>query len=486
MRLTICLLTLSVVRIAAADAPNILLIIADDLGVANVGPYTRGIEPVPGDPPPTPAIDDLTSNGILFRNAWATPVCSSTRAAAYTGRYGFRNGVRSVVQTGVDPLPLDETIFPEVLSTVGYASGLFGKWHLGVGNPVGGVDAPRVAGFDHYAGSPSGGLSDYSSWLKIVNGIAGVENSYASTANVSDALAWINLQSSPWTCTVAFNAPHSPFHDPPSKLHSFNLTDADDTLRYKAMIEAMDSEIHNLIDGLGDDASNTLIIFVGDNGTPQPVLEAPHTTGKGDIFEGGIRVPFIVSGPMIDSPNRESNELVHVVDIFSTILDVCETDVSETLDDTHIDGVSLAPLLSDSNATLDREFIYTEYIPDDVASGRFAIRDEQFKLIQVPNGFRLFDLLADPFESDNLLRNTILTAHQQSRLDALHAELDRLREDLCKTDINSDGIVDAADVTGFIQAIEEGDLELGDANGDGSIDLADYAILQIERGQSCW
>ena len=466
----------------AFDSPNILLIIADDLGVANVGAYTRGSAPVAGDPPPTPSIDDLSSNGVLFRNAWATPVCSSTRAAAYTGRYGFRNGARSVVQGGVEPLSPDETIFPELLSANGYASGLFGKWHLGVGNAVGGLDAARSAGFDHYSGAPSGGLPDYSSWLKVVNGIAMTEDRYATTVNVDEALAWIGAQSAPWTCTVAFNAPHSPFHDPPPELHSFDLSNADDTLRYKAMIEAMDTEIGRLIDGLEPHAANTLIIFVGDNGTPQQVLESPHTTGKGDIFEGGVRVPFIVAGPMIDSPNRESFELVHVVDIFATIIDAA----SSTFPGSQIDGVSLAPLLLDASATLDREFIYTEYIPSDVQSGRFAIRDDRFKLIQQVNGFRFYDLQTDPFESDNLLTNHDLTTFEQSRLDALHAELDRLREDLCKSDFDSDGIVGGADAAIFAEFIDSNDLESGDTNGDGSVDLLDYALMQLEGGNECW
>ncbi|GJM26516.1 MAG: N-acetylgalactosamine-6-sulfatase [Phycisphaerae bacterium] len=486
MQLSLSIMTTVCIRLAAQtsafDSPNVLLIIADDLGVANVGAYTRGTAPDPGDPPPTPTIDDLSSNGVLFRDAWATPVCSSTRAATYTGRYGFRNGVRSVVQTGVDPLPLDETIFPELLSNAGYANALVGKWHLGVGNPVGGLDAARVAGFDHYSGAPSGGLPDYSSWLKVVDGIANVENGYATTVNVDDALAWIELQSAPWTCTVAFNAPHSPFHDPPQELHSFDLTIADDTLRYKAMIEAMDTEIDRLLDGLGTHAANTLIIFVGDNGTPQPVLEAPYTTGKGDIFEGGIRVPFIIAGPMIASPNRESFELVHVVDIFATILDA----TSASFPNTNLDGVSLAPLLLDASATLDREFIYTEYIPSDVQSGRFAIRDDRFKLIQQVNGFRFYDLQTDPFESDNLLTNHILTTNEQFRYDALLAELGRLREDLCKTDLNSDGTIDAADAALFAETIEEDNLQLGDRNGDGSVDLLDYALMQTEGGNECW
>ncbi|NOX59766.1 MAG: sulfatase-like hydrolase/transferase [Planctomycetes bacterium] len=483
--LVTCVVLLPVIP-AMAGSQNVLLIIADDLGVANIGAYTRGIAPDAGDPPPTPVIDNLSSNGILFRNAWATPVCSSTRAALYTGRHGFRNGVRRVVLPGVLPLSQDETLFAELLSDVGYTNALVGKWHLGIGDEVGGVDAPREAGFDRYAGRPTGTLPDYYMWSRTIDGVTATETGYATTVCVDDALSWIAEQTTPWTCTVAFNAPHSPFQDPPPGLHSFDLSLADDTLRYKAMIEAMDTEIGRLIAGIGSDVDNTVIIFLGDNGTPASVTEAPYTSNKGEIYDGGIRVPFIISGPTVSDGNRESLELIHATDVFATILEIAGVNAPTAIPDVAIDGVSLVPLMLDSNAVLAREFIYSEYVPGVLQASMFAVRDAQYKLVQQAGVFEFYDLIANPFEFPDLLTLGSLTTTQQLRFDAQVEELNRLRSALCSGDLNFDGLVDAADVGIFASAIDAGPLDDGDLNGDGSIDLLDYAILQTEGDQTCW
>src|SRR5690606_9976818 len=132
---------------------------------------------------------------------------------------------------------------------------------------------------------------------------------------------WVGTQSSPWLCVLAFNAPHSPFHAPPAALHSYNLAGANSRLRYKAMIEAMDTEIGRMIAGLGAAADNTVIVFIGDNGTPQQVIESPYTTYKGQVYEGGVLVPLIVKGPGVVG-GREVFDLVHGVDLFATIAEL--------------------------------------------------------------------------------------------------------------------------------------------------------------------
>ncbi|MHC5212536.1 MAG: sulfatase-like hydrolase/transferase, partial [Planctomycetota bacterium] len=130
---------------------NVLIVVADDLGVDMVGAYGEG-----SDPPPTPVIDSLASQGVLFRNAWSNPVCSPTRAALLTGRPAFRNGIGYIVDASPNnlALPYAEVTLPEMLAlgTGGnYRSGAFGKWHLG-NDSVGGALAPNLAGFDHFAG----------------------------------------------------------------------------------------------------------------------------------------------------------------------------------------------------------------------------------------------------------------------------------------------------------------------------------------------
>ena len=476
-----CFLTLA----HADDPPNILLLIGDDIGVGNVGAYTTGPNANPGDPPPTPNIDALAADGVLFRAAWATPVCSTTRACLYTGRYGFRTGIRNVLERGDPGLPLAEEILPEVLATGGYASGLFGKWDLGDEIELGGRDAPRVAGWSYHAGILVGGLSDYFSWSKVVNGAFPVTvDNYATTENVDDALAWVGNQTGPWFCTLAFNAPHTPFHVPPTDLITLTPVGPNNTRRYKAMIEAMDTEIGRLIAGLGAGLDNTVIIFIGDNGTPIQVLESPYTTGKGSIYEGGVLVPLIITGPGIEGAGREVLGPVACVDLFATIADFAGVGVAGV--SAPLDAVSLQPILSDPNTAHPRTTMYAELVTDTAVNGAYAIRDSQYKLIQQAGQFEFYDLTADPYEATDLLQAAGgLSPTEQAAYDALYAELFDLRSALCTADVNRDGGVDYGDY-----ATQEASLGTsaasGDVDNDDDSDIADVAVTMQEMGQNCW
>ena len=217
MRVLLALATLAGALAAQAPRDNILLLIADDFGVDNVGVYGEG-----GDLPPTPNIDALAANGVLFRNAWANSQCSPTRACVFTGRYGFRTLVGAVPTRRGGVLQPEEITLPEALdrANTGYAHALIGKWHLGT--TFGGFAAPNVAGFSHFAGH-TGGTIRYFNWPRSVNGAVATSRRYSTTQLVDDALSWIGQQTSPWLCVVAFNAPHSPIHRPPESLHSQDL-----------------------------------------------------------------------------------------------------------------------------------------------------------------------------------------------------------------------------------------------------------------------
>lgn len=484
-----------------ADCPNILLIIADDLGLENLGAYTTGPDAVPGDPPPTPTLDALATSGILFRNAWVTPICSPTRACLYTGRYGFRTGVRDKIPANGQPLlnpPLDptETTFPELLQPAGYANALFGKWHLGVYDEVGGMDAPRVAGWNHYAGAPRGGLSDYYLWEKTTNGITDTVTTYATTENVNDALDWIAQQTPPWTCTLAFNAPHAPFHVPPLDLHGFDLIDdgtAEDDpehqiLRYKAAIQAMDSEIGRLLDAIAPQLANTTVIFIGDNGTPTRTIEAPYVHAKGSVYEGGVHVPLIISGAGVVSPGRQTDALVHGVDIFSTIAELAGVDpVAATAPDVTLDAVSLLPILNDPTALAQRQTIYTERVIDQPVEGAFAVRNSRYKLIRQAGVFEFYDLLNDPLEVGDLLAAGQLTLTQRANLDTLANRLVVLLE-IPAGDFDGDGVVNLIDFTIFANCFGRGkpgggcgpvEFSLTDITDDGITNLADFVVFAL-------
>ena len=184
--------------------PNILLIVADDLGVDMVGAY--GEAPAP---PCTPNIDALAAGGMLFRNAWANPICSPTRSAILTGRHAFRTGVGDLVDPDEPGLTLGELTIPELLT--GYASSCTGKWHLGGSL---GFLHPNLSGFGHYAGTLHGQIPTYSLWPKVIDGQPLVGFGYATTDTTDDAITALQTMPEPWFLYVAYQAPHAPLHEP--------------------------------------------------------------------------------------------------------------------------------------------------------------------------------------------------------------------------------------------------------------------------------
>lgn len=411
---------------------NILLIIADDYGLDS--------HPFYNDDPsatfaPTPNIDALASRGVLFSNAYAYPTCSPTRSAMLTGRYGFRSGVLAPLG-GLDipGVSANEFTLPEVLAAnpgVGYAAGSVGKWHLGSGSD----DPNTLGGWPHFSGSLGGGLPSYTNWSKTENGVL-TRNfmTYATTDAVDESLSFIQAQGTDrWFLWVAFNAGHTPFHKPPDDLHSYDALpgttadiEANPRSYFEAMIEAMDTEIGRLLAGV--DLDETTIIFIGDNGTPGAVIQPPfiRQRAKGSLYEGGTHVPMIVAGPDIVNPNRSSDAVVHVVDLYATILELAGVDLATALPrQLAFDSRSLLPILNDETFTPAVECIMAETISSN-SPGRMA-RDGAFKLIRFDSGTdEFYDLTLDETEVTNLLDGT-LSAPQQTAFDKLAAQLDAWR-----------------------------------------------------------
>ena len=382
---------------------NILLIVADDLGVDNVGVYQEG-----SDMPPTPKIDALAQGGVLFRNCWANPVCSATRATILTGRYGSATGVTHAIPE-VPELPLEEWTIPEVLDLdrAGYAHAAIGKWHLGATDH--GPMTPNLQGFSHFAGALAGSLPSYHAWEKVTDGVASRSSTYATTENVDDALAWIGQQSSPWFVYLAFNAPHVPFDKPPRDLHSQVLPAENWTEEprpyYKAIVEAMDAEIGRLLASLpARERADTTVIFVGDNGTPHFVTARPFDPdhAKATLYEGGLNVPLIINGPGVVSPRRESVALVNTTDLFATVLELAGVDADAALPGVGLDSISLVPYLEDPAQPPLRSMVMAElFAPTQIGIGKHgsAIWDGRQKLIDFEDGtVEVYDLAFDPFE----------------------------------------------------------------------------------------
>ncbi|MEM9479690.1 MAG: sulfatase-like hydrolase/transferase [Verrucomicrobiota bacterium] len=425
--LLIALVGLTTVATSLAQQ-NILLIIADDLGADSIGLYSTA------STAPTPVIDSLAADGVLFTNAWANPTCSPTRAGVLTGRASFRTGVG---HPG-DEIPLTEFTIPDALDTVGYATACIGKWHLG-GAGNGGDDNPNLMGYDHYEGATGGGVSDYYNWTKVTNGTSSTVTNYATSETVDNALTWFAAQgSNPWFCQLAFNAPHTPFHKPPNALHSYDSlsgTNADINNNplpyYQAAIEAMDTEIGRLMSSMNATTlANTNIIFVGDNGTPVQVSPGIVNAWKGFLYEGGVHVPFIASGPAVATPlGRTNDATIHTVDLFETVLELAGVDIPNTLPaGTTFDSVSIADYLTNPAQANYHAYSFTERFrtPTNVRDGK-TIRNSTYKLIQFDStgGEEFYNLVTDPTESNDLLPGG-LNATELANYNTLVAELDTI------------------------------------------------------------
>lgn len=429
--------------LATAGAQNVLVVLADDLGVDYVTAYGEG-----SSPPPTPTIDGLAAQGVLFRNAWAYPSCSPARAAILTGRYPFRTTVGRWIRHPNNTGPAIGTVrgaewtLPELLDLAGtgLAHACIGKWHLH--DVTFGNCAPTtLGGFDDYTGALWGQLASYTAWPRVSQCVEQTETTYATTKTTDDALAWIQTRTGPWFCYLAYNAPHIPFHVPPNNLHTQNVHGgSSNRAKYKAMIEAMDTELGRLLATLGPAVlANTHVIFLGDNGSVQNMAEPPFdpSRAKGTPYEGGVNVPLIYRGPVTVNPGREVAALCCAVDVFSTVLELAGA-TSAVPPWLAVDGVSLVPYLTNPTQAPLRAFAFTEEFtgnqwPAPNTNGHATIRDDRFKLIHRygGGGDELFDLAADPWETQNLLPGPLTPVQQQS-YSALINEIGRLRTPLAR------------------------------------------------------
>ena len=392
----------------APSKPNILLIIADDLGIDASNGY-QDSDVLPN----TPNLDALRANGLTFKNAWAAPQCTPTRANIMSGKYGIKTGVVDV------PGNLETThtsIFKELENSTNgaYANALIGKWHLS--GPSTDFTLPGQHGIDYYEGSFRGSVNDYYNWQKVSNEIASTETQYVTTYYTNKAIDWIGAQNQPWFLWLAHNSAHTPLHVPPRDLYTTTNTNNNQG-RYIAMIEAMDAEIGRLLSSIPEDVlANTVVLYIGDNGTPNGVLQNfPNRHGKGSLYQGGVQVPMIVAGAGVTRQNEEEFAMVHAADIYATILELAGTELPGGV----YNSLSFQHLLDNSTGAK-RAYNYSESAND------WTLRTTQYKLIQLANGTQEFyDLLADPLEEDNLLNN--LTTAQATIKTELETEGAQIR-----------------------------------------------------------
>ena len=296
-----------------------------------------------------------------------------------------------------------------------YDTGVFGKWHLSANSSV-----IEPMGITTYKGTTGGGVSDYYSWPLSEDGIiTTISDYYTTTAYTDYAIDWIQERKKPWFCWVAYNAAHTAsdeFHTP-KDANMYTTTGTKNIRMYMQMLEAMDYEIGKLLNSLdAETKANTVVIFIGDNGTPGKVAQDPFKNGnsKGSLHSGGVNTPFVVSGYEVDRKGVSETAIIEGTDLFATIADICGV---ENHDTTY--SKSFKDLLSADVGS-------NRVINFSASASGYTLRNDRFKMTVEDNTVYLFDVVLDYEETVNLL-NATLSAEAKIAYDALRAEYDRLK-----------------------------------------------------------
>lgn len=406
--LTICGVT-KVSR--AADKPNIVYIVADDLGWKDVGWHGSDIR--------TPNLDKLAQDGARLEQFYAQPMCTPTRAALMTGRYPFRYGLQTlVIPSGFKyGLATDEWLLPQALKEAGYDTAIIGKWHLGHADPK---YWPRQRGFDYQYGPMIGeldyftheqhGVTDWYLNNKVLK-----EPGYTTTLLGNAAVKLIDRQdrTKPLYLYLTFNAPHTPYQAPQKYLDQYKDIADPSRRAYAASITAMDDEIGLVVAALTKKGmrDNTIIVFQSDNGgTWNPMFagegdmskikipcdNGPYREGKGSLYEGGTRVPALINWPGHIKPGTVVDGMMHVVDTYPTLLGVAGGQLGKNKP---LDGIDMWATISEGKPSPRTEVIYN------IEPFRAGVREGDWKLIwrtPLPAAVELYNIAQDPSEKTNL------------------------------------------------------------------------------------
>jgi arylsulfatase B len=431
-RLMTCFLgaVLSGAAAQAAEKPNIIHIVADDLGWKDVG--FNGCADIK-----TPNLDKLAAQGAKLTQFYVQPMCTPTRAALMTGRYPFRYGLQTAVIPSVSAYGLDSTewLLPQCLKEAGYHTAIIGKWHLGHADKK---FWPRQRGFDYQYGAMIGELDYFTheehhtlDWYRDNKPVR--EKGYTTQLIGTDAAKYINAQdaSKPFYLYLAFNAPHTPYQAPKEYIDRYpNI--ADPTRRiYAGMVTCLDDEIGRVVAALDKKGlrDHTLILFHSDNGGTKnamfagvmadmskvkiPCDNGPYRDGKGSLFEGATRVCALVNWP--DHIKAQTVDgLVHAVDVYPTLAALAGASTAKCKP---LDGLNVWDTIASGKTSPRSEFVYN------IEPFRGALRQGDLKLIWrtlLPSSVDLYDLSKDPSEQNNLAAaHPEKVAAMQQRLDAL-------------------------------------------------------------------
>ncbi|QOV87435.1 arylsulfatase [Humisphaera borealis] len=373
--LAIALLARPMLADDAGARPNIVYIIADDMGYADAG-FNGGKEIK------TPAIDSIAAAGAILKQFYVQPVCSPTRASFMTGRYPMRMGLQvGVVRPWAEyGMPLEEQTLPQGLKSAGYETAIVGKWHLGTVTPA---YLPTARGFDHQYGHYNGAI-DYNThirdggfdWHK--NDKVNRDEGYSTHLIGREAVRLINERdkNKPLFLYVPFNAVHAPHQVPDEYTKPYdNLKGTRKT--YAGMLAAMDEAIGKILKAIDDNGlrKNTLIVFHSDNGGPSPGKVTDNGSlraGKGTVYEGGVRVCAVAAWEGHIKPGSVVDQPMHVVDMYPTLLKLAGAKVEQKLP---LDGMDVWATIASGQTSPRKEILHN------TAPGRGAIRMGDWKLV---------------------------------------------------------------------------------------------------------
>ncbi|NQT37319.1 MAG: arylsulfatase [Planctomycetes bacterium] len=364
---------------AAPSHPNVVILVADDLGWNDVGYHGSEIQ--------TPHIDRLVAEGVELDRFYVWPVCSPTRAGLLTGRSPLRWGITGPLRPNSEGVPEDEHLLPQTFRAAGYQTSIVGKWHLGIGN---GQGLPHRRGFDHFYGFLTGFIDYYRhtdamggrpDWQR--NGEPVEEEGYSTDLLAAEAVRLLRNRDKkmPVLLYVPFNAPHSPLQAPQKLIDKYAAIEDPNRRVYAAMVDALDGAIGRILavidaEGMRDD---TLVLFFSDNGGAESrggASNEPLLEGKGSVFEGGIRVPAAMRWPGVLTPGEKIRQIVSVLDVFPTLAAATRVEPGNTKP---LDGHDRWAAIRDNKTVAPKDLV--------IAGGRgCAIFDGPWKLVRIDGG----------------------------------------------------------------------------------------------------
>ena len=390
----------------AAERPNIVLIMTDDQGYGDLGFHGN-------DKIDTPVLDRLATESVRFDRFFVCPYCTPTRAALMTGRYPLRTGAAAVTR-GLETVRGEEVTIAEVLRSAGYATGCFGKWHIGEHYP----SHPNGQGFDEFFGMPQGHWDNYFDPKLEHNGRMVQTRGFITDVITDYALGFIEQQRNrPFFCYLPYNAPHTP-HQVPDRYFDKYIARGLDTraAAIYGMVENIDRNVGRLLEKLDemDLADRTIVIFLSDNG-PEGPEGSRYNAGmrgmKGTVHEGGMRVPLFVRWPGQFKADTVVEPIAAHVDLLPTIAELCGVKKPETLP---LDGRSLVPLLTGQAGDCPDRMIFArtsgwrsvlsfnEPVVRDLHTLGKTVRTQRWRAVNTGEGWQLYDMANDPSEKQDV------------------------------------------------------------------------------------